>query len=186
MSSTALTSGAAPSPPAVKETVALALVVAAAAATTAGVPLASWRASPFDPCHLAALAAIATVAALVVTHHFGDRAVHLEKQLCAVFLAGMPLVYVGSFFLGAAERPPAFWLYVELAAVPVYGAAAWLGLRRWPWLLAAGIALHGLGWDAWHYGRTSFVPDWYVVGCLVLDVTLAAYVAVRLGRWRRS
>ena len=37
----------------------------------------------------------------------------------------------------------------------------------------------------WHYGRTPFVPNWYAMGCLVMDVSVALYVAARAGRWAR-
>jgi hypothetical protein len=182
MNSPALT---APSPRSTHETLALSVLLAATVVTFAWVPAASWASSPLDPCHLACLGAIATVAALVVTSQLGDRGLRLERVMGAVFLASMPLVYVASCLAlrSVHESAPLPWL--ELIAVPLYGGLAALGLRRWPALLPAGIALHGLGWDAWHYGRAGCVPDWYAAGCLLLDLTMGIYFGARLARWRR-
>jgi hypothetical protein len=171
--------------PAKGELLALALLVAAAAATFLGVPIASWRASPADPCHLAALAGLGTTVTLLVTRHLGARALRVERTLSAVFLAGMPLVYVGSWLWTEGSGASLAWLCVEAGAVPIYGALALLGLYRSPLLLVVGIAGHGLLWDAWHIGRSAYVPDWYAIGCLVLDVSLAVYLLVRARRWPR-
>jgi hypothetical protein len=133
---------------------------------------------------MATLTALVVVVALVVTRSLGDRALRFERWVFALFLAGMPLVYVSSWFvyassgLGSRDASTS-WLAIELVGVPVYGALAVIGLRRSPWVLAAGILAHGVFWDAWHIGWTPFVPDWYAVGCLVTDVAMAIYVAVR-------
>jgi hypothetical protein len=169
-----------------RETAALGLLIVATLAALVSVPRASWATSPFDPCHLAVVGALAAVATLAVTARLGDRAVPVERGLSAIFLAAMPLVYVGSALLSPAHPAGAPWPWTELAAVPLYGALAALGLRRWPWLLPVGIALHGVGWDLWHYGRGACVPDWYAAGCLVLDVAMALYLGARLPRWRRA
>jgi hypothetical protein len=60
------------------------------------------------------------------------------------------------------------------------------GVRRAPWLLAAGIAGHGLLWDAWHFNRGGFVPDWYVLACLVVDLTFGFYVATQAAEYARE
>jgi hypothetical protein len=60
---------------------------------------------------------------------------------------------------------------------------ALLGWKRSPWFLAVGIATHGIAWDAWHFKTSPFIPDWYCVFCLAIDLTLAVYVALRVRRY---
>lgn len=158
-----------------KQTASLALLVAATLGALVLVPLGSWR-TFFDPCHLAAISALATTATLLYTRNRGPRAMRFERRIMALFLAGMPLVYVATILLSDDKSG----LAVELAAVPIYGTMAWLGLERWPILLAIGIALHGLAWDAWHLTGARVVPSWYAAGCLLVDVAMAVYVAVRV------
>ena len=154
----------------VRERLALGLLVVSTVVAVWGVPAASWRTSGADPCHLATIAGVATVLLLVVARFLGERAQHVERLALAAFLAAMPLVYVASWFWARPGGEGTGWLWIELAALPVYAGLALLGLRRSPWLLVAGIAGHGLLWDAWHHGRTSFVPDWYATGCRILRV----------------
>jgi hypothetical protein len=161
------------------ETPALFLLVASTIVMTTGVPISTWRTSFADPCHLATVSAIVVVMVLIVTHSFGDRGIRFERTMLALFLAGMPLVYVASWAWSRPSGASVGWLWIEIVGVPVYATLAVLGHSS-PWLLAVGIAAHGLCWDSWHYGRTAFVPDWYAVGCFVMDVTLAIYVATRL------
>ena len=162
-----------------KQTASLGLLVVATLAALVLIPLGSWR-TFFDPCHLAAISALATTATLFYTRNRGPRAVRFERKVMAAFLAGMPLVYVSTLLLSDDRGG----LALELAAVPIYGTMAWLGLRRWPMLLAIGIALHGLAWDAWHLSN-RVVPPWYAAGCLILDLAMAIYVAVRVSNLER-
>jgi hypothetical protein len=160
-----------------KEELSLGLLIASLLAATLTIPTGSWSEAPLDPCHVGVILGALTVGALVVTSFVGGRAVRLERPLCAIFLAGMPLPYILNlvWYGGSAT-----WLALELAALPVYGTLALVGLRR-PGVLAAGIAAHGLLWDAWHLGHTP-MPGWYAFGCLVVDQTLALYVLVRMSR----
>ncbi len=112
----------------------------------------------------------------------GRRGSRLERTGLAVFLLLMPTVYLVGWLLSGAGTS---WLWVELAGQTAFGALAVLGLRRSPWVLAAGIGAHGLVWDSWHYGRTPFMPDWYAIACAVVDVGAAVYVAAQVRAWRR-
>ncbi len=161
-----------------KQELALGAVIASLAASLLTIPAASWRAAPLDPCHLGVIVAIVVVAALTVTAFAGPRAQKLERSLLALFLAGMPLPYILNlvWYGGSAA-----WLSIELAALPIYGALALAGYRRSPAYLAAGIAAHGLLWDAWHLADTP-MPGWYAFGCLVVDQTIALYVLARMSR----
>ncbi len=93
----------------------------------------------------------------------------------------MPVVYLADWFRFAGEQP---WLWIELAGALAFWVLAVLGAKRSPWLLAAGLAAHGL-WDAGHYQRTGFVADWYVVGCFLVDMAFAVYAAGQVRFWRR-
>jgi hypothetical protein len=168
------------------EGVGLLVLIVATAVAALGVPASSWLASPVDPCHLAVLGGIASTAALTVTRFLGDRALAAERLIAAVFLFVMPFIYLGTYLLSPQPAGATPWLFIELAAVPVYGALAVAGFRGRPWLLVLGIATHGIGWDSWHYGHSAYIPDWYAVGCLMLDVPMALYVAARIPRWRAA
>ena len=135
-----------------------------------------------EPPFLAGISGIAVTLAILMLRFTGRRGSRLERGVLAVFLGGMPLIYVASWLLA----PQPGWLAIELLAVPVFGTLAVLGVRRSPWFLAAGIAAHGLAWDLWHHGRTTFIPDWYVVGCCGVDLALAAYVALEVPRFLRN
>ncbi len=83
----------------------------------------------------------------------------------------------------AADHTGFLWLGVEAAGLLVYAAFAVLGFKRSPWFLVAGIMAHGLAWDIWHIGNSRYIPNWYSVGCLVVDVSLGVYVAIRIAMW---
>ncbi len=160
-------------------------MIATTVVAFAGVPAESWRVSPADPCHLATIAGALTVVTLVVTRRFGRRAYRFERLLTAGFLAAMPLVYVGSYYLYGAHAGPA-WRWIELSAVAFFGALAVAGLRGRPALLVLGIAAHGAFWDLWHFGTSHYIPSWYAAGCLALDVAMALYIGTRLSRWQEA
>lgn len=115
-----------------------------------------------------------------------------EKNLIATFLALMPVVYLNSLLLTRAGVVPLIsgqdtegpWLWLELAGLPVFVALALIGARRAPWLLGAGIIAHGLLWDSWHIGRTPFMPDWYAVACLIVDVGWGLWALTRTAAWQ--
>ena len=65
----------------------------------------------------------------------------------------------------------------------IFAVLAVAGLRGSGWYLAVGIAAHGLAWDLWHHGRTTFIPDWYTIGCLIVDVGWGLYAASRVAVW---
>ncbi len=122
---------------------------------------------------------VAAVLVLVLSHLFAPpaRIEKIERILLGVFLLSMPGVYLGDWRLFHGSPS---WLWIELAGQVIFGALAIAGMWRWPWLIAAGIAAHGLAWDAWHYHSGSATPDWYAIGCAIVDVGLAAYYAIRL------
>ncbi|HEY6938391.1 MAG TPA: hypothetical protein VI424_14625 [Terriglobales bacterium] len=142
----------------------------------------SWRALG-DPFLLGAVGGAVTVVCLWLTRWRG--AMKFERAWLAAFLAGMPLIYVMGWFV-ARDHVASSWMWVELLGLAIYAAFAVLGLKKSAWFLAIGIAGHGLAWDAWHYKNSAYVPDWYAVACLLVDVALAAYVAARVPAYREA
>jgi len=106
-----------------------------------------------------------------------------ERRLLALFLAVMPTIYLTSLALHGGDRT---WLAIELAGQLVFAGLALAGLWGSGWFLVVGIAAHGLLWDAWHPGRTAFMPDWYAIACLIVDVGWAAYAASRVAVWQAT
>jgi hypothetical protein len=164
-----------------KERIALALATILTALAIYDVP--SWRGVLTDPCHLALILSGATIAALYVTRWLGPSGWAIERILVTLFLAAMPLVYISSW-LATGGGAGATWLWVEILGLIVYVSLAVLGFTRSPWFLAAGIAAHGVAWDSWHFRNSAYIPSWYALGCLLVDVGLGIYIAVRLSAWR--
>jgi hypothetical protein len=164
-----------------REPAALGFATLMIAAALLAVP--SWRGFLADPCLHAAALAGATILILHITRRVGPRAMGLERRVVALFLAGMPLVYIASWFVrGGGAGAEQTWLWIEILGFPIFGVMALVGLRRRPWLLAAGIAAHGIAWDLWHVG-SGYIPTWYAIGCLLADVGLSVYVAARIPAW---
>ena len=164
------------------------LSLAFAAAMSAGcfylVP--SWEpaAAVFkDPCVLATIAAGLLILILAACRHSG-RQIARERQTLALFLAAMPIVYLLRGLLSGISAS-AGWFWVEIFGALVFGALAWFGYRRLPWLLAIGIVAHGVLWDSWHY-HSTYIPSWYALGCLIVDVGVGLYAAVRISTWPRN
>jgi len=144
----------------------------------------SWQA-PGDPFLLAAVVGALTVACLWLTRWLGSRARKFERTMLAAFLVGMPLVYVMGWF-AARDHAANLWIWVELLGLALFVGFAALGLKNSPWFLALGIAGHGFAWDLWHYKNSAYIPDWYAVACMLVDLALGAYVAARVPAYREA
>ena len=168
-----------------KEWTALVFATLMTALSLWGVP--SWRGALTEVCHVAGILAAVTVVMLHVTRWLGPRGFVIERILSALFLAGMPLVYILSWLARGGAGASSTWLWVEILGFPLYAGLALFGLRRWPSLLAVGIVGHGFLWDSWHYlVHSAYIPDWYSVGCLIADIGIGVYVAVRAPAWTPS
>ncbi len=89
------------------------------------------------------------------------------------------LVVVASYYvlfavMGGSRRA----IVVESIVAAAFSAAAILGFRRSLWLVAAGLAVHGL-FDLVHGAVVANpgVPSWWPPFCLAYDLTAAAYLA---------
>ena len=139
-----------------------------------------------DPCLIAAAASGVIVTCLWLTRWRGSRAVIFERNLLAGFLLAMPLVYVARYLFASNGRAANYWFWVEVLGTIIFSALAVLGVKRSPWFLAIGMVLHGLAWDAWHYRHSTYIPDWYIIACLAVDLAFGAYVAARVPAYQRS
>lgn len=144
----------------------------------------SWQALG-NPFLLGAVASAVTAACLWLTRWLGLRAMRFERGWLAAFLVGMPVVYLLGWFV-TRDRAASSWIWVELVGLAIYAAFAALGLTKSPWFFAIGIAGHGLAWDSWHYRNSAYVPDWYAVACLLVDLVLGAYLVARMSAYREA
>lgn len=100
------------------------------------------------------------------------------RRVYAVGLVVAALIYVA---FAAAGRASMAWLAVEAFGVVVYGAAAVLGVRRWPSVLGLGWAAH-VAWDTPLHvtgAGAVYTPDWYPWLCVSFDLVLAGAVWVQ-------
>ena len=90
------------------------------------------------------------------------------------------LIVVASYYLlfgvmaGSSDS-----LVAETIPALVFVAMAALGFRKTPWLVVAGLALHGV-FDFFHHAviANPGVPVWWPGWCLAYDVTAAACLTV--------
>lgn len=78
-------------------------------------------------------------------------------------------------------------IVVECAIAAVFLAAATLGFKRSLWLVAAGLAAHGV-FDLFHgfVVTNPGMPAWWPAFCSSYDVTAAAFLAWTLRRRQRA
>lgn len=136
----------------------------------------------FEPTILAAIGTPILLAVLVGLR-VKNAAVRWERAGLALFLLLMPTVYLSSLALHGGG---AIWLVVEALGQVLFAAVALTGWRKAPWVLAVGLAGHGLAWDSWHHGRTDFIPDWYTLACLLVDIGCGTYALSRLKVWNAA
>ena len=102
--------------------------------------------------------------------------------LAAILIVAAVIYEVFAARAGASTS----WLIGELAGIAIFGGMGLLGVRRSPWWLAAGWALHPV-WDILlHYVGPghSFAPETYTIPCLTFDLAVAGYVALAYGIFR--
>jgi len=91
------------------------------------------------------------------------------------------IVIAALYLLFAALAGSVHTLLVEAVPALVFVTMATLGYRKTPWLVVAGLALHGV-FDFFHPAviTNPGVPVWWPGWCLAYDVVAAAYLAVLL------
>jgi hypothetical protein len=88
------------------------------------------------------------------------------------------IVIAALYLLFAAIAQSTGVLVAESIPALVFVAMAVLGFRKTPWLVVAGLALHGV-FDFFHHLviANPGVPVWWPGWCLTYDVVAAAYLA---------
>ena len=102
-----------------------------------------------------------------------------DRAFYPVVLMVVASYYVLFAVMGGSSRA----LLVEIAAGAVFLAAAVVGFKRTLWLVAAGLAAHGI-FDAFH-GRmiaNPGVPVWWAGFCGTYDIVAAGYLSYLLLR----
>jgi Family of unknown function (DUF6010) len=97
------------------------------------------------------------------------------RSLLAVFLVIAGGAYVGFSIVGEASG---IWVFAELLQAVSLVALAILGLRRSPYWIAAGWALHPL-WDVvLHFfgAGHDFAPESWAISCVSFDWIVALYI----------
>ena len=95
----------------------------------------------------------------------------------AVLLTLIAAVYIGF----ALQDRLGSGLRLELTAAAGFVVLALLGLWLSPWLIVAGLGLHGC-WDILHHNGVGViktrVPQWYIPFCVGYDWLLALFLGV--------
>jgi hypothetical protein len=89
------------------------------------------------------------------------------------------LIVIATLYLLFAAMAGATDSFVaEVIPALVFVAMAALGFRKTPWLVVAGLALHGV-FDFFHHAviANPGVPVWWPGWCLAYDVVAAGYLA---------
>src|SRR6476469_7502224 len=88
------------------------------------------------------------------------------------------IVIAALYLLFAAMAKSTDFLVAEAIPALIFVATAALGFRKTPWLVVAGLALHGV-FDFFHHALIANpgVPVWWPGWCLAYDVVAAAYLA---------
>jgi hypothetical protein len=111
--------------------------------------------------------------------------VGFDKERC--FYPVVLIVIAALYLLFAAMAGSTDYLIAEAVPALVFVAMATLGYRKTPWLVVAGLALHGV-FDFFHHAviANPGVPVWWPGWCLAYDVVAAAYLAALIVRRRTS
>lgn len=104
-----------------------------------------------------------------------------NRRTVIAFLILVPAIYVANWLrfsgslleLGIELTGLGFWLLLAALA------------RRSDGVLWLGCILHAV-WDAAHFGRVEFVPEWYEAACLAADIGLGAFVSIHLQHSSRA
>jgi len=100
------------------------------------------------------------------------------RRVMLVYAIGLGITGIAYLLFGLALGAPRGHLARELAGAVLFNAAAVLGARGRPALLALGWTAHAL-WDlSFHYAAgPGFAPAWYAMFCVGFDLPVGGYIA---------
>jgi uncharacterized protein DUF6010 len=124
---------------------------------------------------IAAAVGIAGAAALVLLARLAP------GREMLLFAVGLCITGIAYLAFGVHRGAPPEHLAQELVGAILFCAAAVLGARGRPALLALGWTAHVL-WDlAFHYASgPAFAPAWYAIFCVGFDLPVGGYIAGRI------
>jgi hypothetical protein len=127
--------------------------------------------------------AIGVIIAVAVGLFAGVIGFDKERSFYPVVLIVIAVLYL--LFACLAESSGS--LAAEALPALLFVAAAALGFRKTPWIVVAGLALHGV-FDFIHGAiiTNPGVPAWWPGFCLAYDLTAATYLAVLIQVRRAS
>ena len=133
---------------------------------------------PVFPTHFSIINCALFAVLFAVVRLLPKRRLKLERLSLALFLAGMPIIYLWS----ALIKVEGVGVLVELVGVFIFiSIAAWGYIQSdSPLILCVGILMHGIGWDIWHPEHSVSIESWYSIGCLVIDIALSFLVLTQL------
>lgn len=99
----------------------------------------------------------------------------------SLVVAAMTLVFIAGIYVGfAIDHAHEHSFLSEVAVAVSFSAIALAGVFVWHWLIPIGLFGHAV-WDFLHHRKMHFlseIPSWYVPFCILVDVSLAAVLAV--------
>jgi len=118
------------------------------------------------------LGVVAAALLVLLTRRYGRRHEMLVYGMVLVLTAFAYLLF------GLRGSAPPEYFAVEAVGASLYTAAAAVGARRWPFVLALGWTSH-VAWDLLfhHAGGLAFAPPWYPLLCVGFDLFLGGYIA---------
>jgi len=111
----------------------------------------------------------------IVVHQSLDGTKGLELTSFLMIMIGA--VYFGFALMSHHKQAAAIEIVVAILFVLIGIFGLWFS----PWLLVAGLFLHGV-WDLVHHNNTYLVeiPKWYIPFCATYDMTMALYIGYTL------
>lgn len=128
-----------------------------------------------NPAYFALVAATISSVTYLSVSALVTNSLDLRRLFLALFLAGMPLIYLWAAILASNHQG----IIREAVGAAIFIPMAVLGCRRSLLLLGAGIAAHGIAWDIWHHHHAPYIEPWYPAGCLIIDLALFFVVAAQ-------
>jgi peptidoglycan/LPS O-acetylase OafA/YrhL len=103
---------------------------------------------------------------------------HGRRREILVYSIVLVLTAFAYLLFGLRRGTPPEYFAVEAVGTILYTAAAVVGVRRWPFVLALGWTSH-VAWDLlFHYANgPAFAPPWYPLLCVGFDLFLGGYIA---------
>ncbi len=128
-----------------------------------------------DPGHWGLLAFLAAVALFLWKRHASWKPRSMNRFNARCVLVGMPIIYIA---YALVNKGSGLFVLLELSGLVFWVVLVIMAGRRLE-LVWIGVLLHA-AWDAAHFGRTDYVPDWYAAACLVADIGLAGFICMSL------